>query len=71
MREDLKYTLMVTGMVVSWSVYYAVSKILVDATGSPLRFRFEGKTGACPNAKPIPLFPGMVLELKNTKLTIK
>ena len=36
MREDLKYTLMVTGMVVSWSVYYAVSKILVDATGSAL-----------------------------------
>ena len=36
MSEDLKYTMMVAGMVVSWSVYYAVSKILVDATGSPL-----------------------------------
>ena len=36
MRDDLKYTLMVSGMVLAWSVYYAVSKILVDATGSPL-----------------------------------
>ena len=34
MKEDLKYTLMVIGMIVSWSVYYAVSKIVVDATGS-------------------------------------
>ena len=30
MKEDLKYTLMVIGMVVSWSIYYAVSKIVVD-----------------------------------------
>ena len=36
MKEDLKYTLMVAGMVLAWSVYYAVSKIIVDATGSPL-----------------------------------
>ena len=36
MREDLKYTLMVSGMVISWSVYYAVSKVLVDVTGSAL-----------------------------------
>ena len=34
MKEDLKYTLMVIGMIVSWSVYYAVSKIVVDATDS-------------------------------------
>ena len=34
MKEDLKYTLMVIGMVVSWSIYYAVSKVVVDATGS-------------------------------------
>ena len=34
MKDDLKYTLMVIGMVVSWSIYYAVSKIVVDATGS-------------------------------------
>ena len=46
MREDLKYTLMVTGMVVSWSVYYAVSKILVDATGSPLLAGFLLRTAA-------------------------
>ena len=46
MREDLKYTLMVTGMVVSWSVYYAVSKILVDATGSALLAGFLLRTAA-------------------------
>ena len=46
MREDLKYTLMVTGMVVSWSVYYAVSKILVDLTGSALLAGFLLRTAA-------------------------
>ena len=46
MREDLKYTLMVAGMVVSWSVYYAVSKILVDVTGSPLLAGFLLRTAA-------------------------
>ena len=46
MREDLKYTLMVAGMVVSWSVYYAVSKIVVDATGSPLLAGFLLRTAA-------------------------
>ena len=34
MKDDLKYTLMMIGMVVSWSIYYAVSKVVVDATGS-------------------------------------
>jgi len=34
MKDNLKYTLMVAGMVISWSIYYAVSKIVVDATGS-------------------------------------
>jgi len=34
MKGNLKYTLMVAGMVISWSIYYAVSKIVVDATGS-------------------------------------
>ncbi len=34
MKDNVKYTLMVIGMVVSWSIYYAVSKIVVDATGS-------------------------------------
>ena len=33
-KAALKYPLMVVGMVVSWSIYYAVSKIVVDATGS-------------------------------------
>ena len=46
MKEDLKYTLMVIGMVVSWSVYYAVSKILVDATGSALLAGFLLRTAA-------------------------
>ncbi len=46
MREDLKYTLMVAGMVVSWSVYYAVSKIMVSATGSPLLAGFLLRTAA-------------------------
>ena len=31
MNERLKYTLMVGGMVVSWSIFYAVSKIIVGA----------------------------------------
>ena len=46
MREDLKYTLMVAGMVVSWSIYYAVSKIMVSATGSPLLAGFLLRTAA-------------------------
>lgn len=46
MKEDLKYTLMVIGMVVSWSVYYAVSKLLVDATGSALLAGFLLRTAA-------------------------
>ena len=36
MKEELKYTLMVAGMVLAWSIYYAVSKVVVNATGSPL-----------------------------------
>ncbi len=36
MNERLKYTLTVAGMVVSWSIFYAVSKLVVSATGSPL-----------------------------------
>ena len=46
MREDLKYTLMVAGMVISWSIYYAVSKIVVDATGSPLLAGFLLRSAA-------------------------
>ena len=46
MRDELKYTLMVIGMVVSWSIYYAVSKIVVDATGSPLLAGFLLRTAA-------------------------
>ena len=34
MKDNVKYTLMVAGMVLSWSIYYAVSKVVVDATGS-------------------------------------
>ena len=34
MSSKLKSSFMIGGMVLSWSVYYTVSKILVDATGS-------------------------------------
>ncbi len=34
MNKGLKNSLMIGGMIVSWSVYYAVSKVMVDATGS-------------------------------------
>lgn len=34
MNVKLKSALMIGGMVLSWSVYYMVSKLLVDATGS-------------------------------------
>ena len=46
MKEDLKYTLMVIGMVVSWSIYYAVSKVLVVATGSALLAGFLLRSAA-------------------------
>ena len=46
MKENLKDTLMVAGMVISWSIYYAVSKIVVDATGSPLLAGFLLRTAA-------------------------
>lgn len=36
MKDSLKYPLTVGGMVVSWSIFYAMSKIVVSATGSPL-----------------------------------
>ena len=34
MKEGTKYTIFVICMVVSWSIFYAVSKIIVSATGS-------------------------------------
>ena len=36
MRDGLKYGFMVAGMVLAWSIYYAVSKYLVGLTGSSL-----------------------------------
>lgn len=36
MREGLKNASMIAAMVVSWSIYYAVSKVMVAATGSAL-----------------------------------
>lgn len=36
MKDSLKYTLSIAGMILSWSVYYAVSKLVVDITGSAL-----------------------------------
>ena len=46
MKDELKYTLMVAGMVLSWSIYYAVSKIVVDRTGSPLLAGFLLRSAA-------------------------
>ena len=36
MKDGLKYGFMVAGMVLAWSIYYAVSKYLVGLTGSAL-----------------------------------
>ena len=46
MKDERKYTLMVAGMVLSWSVYYAVSKVLVDRTGSALLAGFLLRSAA-------------------------
>lgn len=46
MKENLKYTLMIIGMVVSWSIYYTVSKIVVDATGSAVLAGFLLRSAA-------------------------
>ena len=46
MKENLKYTLMIIGMVVSWSIYYSVSKIVVDATGSAVLAGFLLRSAA-------------------------
>ncbi len=46
MKDSLKYTLMVAGMVLAWSVYYAVSKIVVGLTGSPLLTGFLLRSAA-------------------------
>ena len=46
MKDELKYTLMVAGMVLSWSVYYAVSKVVVDRTGSALLAGFLVRSAA-------------------------
>ena len=35
MKAGLKNAFMIGAMVVSWSIYYAVSKVMVAATGSP------------------------------------
>ena len=46
MRDNLKYTLMIAGMVISWSIYYAVSKVMVNATGSALLAGFLLRSAA-------------------------
>ncbi|MBQ8075336.1 MAG: DMT family transporter [Oscillospiraceae bacterium] len=46
MKENVRYTLMVAGMVIAWSVYYAVSKIVVGLTGSALLAGFLLRTAA-------------------------
>lgn len=46
MKENLKYTLMIIGMVVSWSIYYTVSKVVVDVTGSAVLAGFLLRSAA-------------------------
>ena len=46
MKEDLKYTLMVAGMVIAWSVFYAVSKVIVGVTGSAVLAGFLLRSAA-------------------------
>lgn len=46
MKENLKYTLMIIGMVVSWSIYYTISKVVVDATGSAVLAGFLLRSAA-------------------------
>jgi len=46
MRENLKTTGMFGGMILAWSIYYAVSKVLVGATGSALLAGFLLRTAA-------------------------
>ena len=46
MKDGVRATFMVAGMVVSWSIYYAVSKVLVGATGSAPLAGFLLRTAA-------------------------
>ena len=46
MKDGVRATFMVAGMVVAWSIYYAVSKVLVDATGSALLAGFLLRSAA-------------------------
>jgi len=46
MNKGLKNTVMIGGMVIAWSIYYAVSKIMVDATASPYAAGFLLRMGA-------------------------
>ena len=46
MNTRFKNTVMIGGMVIAWSIYYAVSKIMVDATASPYAAGFLLRMGA-------------------------
>ena len=46
MNGKLRDEAMIAGMVVAWSVFYAVSKHMVDATGSPFAAGFLLRLGA-------------------------
>lgn len=46
MNKGLRNSLMIGGMVFSWSVYYAISKLMVDATGSPYAAGFLLRSAA-------------------------
>ena len=46
MNTKLRDGAMIAGMVVAWSIFYAVSKHMVDATGSPFAAGFLLRMGA-------------------------
>ena len=46
MKQSLKTVLLFGGMILSWSVYYAASKVLVGETGSPLLAGFLLRSAA-------------------------
>ena len=46
MNGKLRDGAMIAGMVVAWSVFYAASKHMVDATGSPFAAGFLLRLGA-------------------------
>ena len=55
MRTSLKSAGMIGAMVVSWSIYYAVSKFMVSATGSAYLAGFLLRSAALNSPENTPL----------------